>query len=117
VATNVQTVTESGRYWLAPIEQPGVDPRVLAIARSPAETLYLEYRQPIGYDAIPVGFFAGADAGVQIRTDFYGRGTTALIRPGGALSLAPGRTYDAETFTVTTVASLPYATIVDVQFR
>jgi hypothetical protein len=117
VPGNVQTVTESGHYWLAPIEVPGGDARVLKIRRTASEFLYLEYRQPIGYDEISIDYFSGTSDGVQIRSVAEGDAYTALIRPNGAFSLAPGKSYDAVTFTVTTLWSLPNATMVDIQFR
>jgi Thrombospondin type 3 repeat len=115
-AANVQEVTASGRYWLSPLETPGSGVKALKIRRYGQEFIHLEYRQPIGYDAVVVGSFAGAAAGVQIRTDHYGPGNTALIQPNGAFSLAPGQGYDAGPFTVTTVWSSEHATLLDVVF-
>jgi hypothetical protein len=115
---NVLEVTESGRYWLRPIEIPGSGVRAIKIRRSAAEWIYLEYRQPIGYDETSIGFLAGSDAGVQIRTTYFGgSATTTLIQPGGAFSLAPGEVYDAGTFTLETLWSSPDATQVEVTFR
>jgi hypothetical protein len=115
---NVREVAESGTYWLEPIERPGAGVRALKIRRGPFEWIYLEYRQPIGYDAISTEFLPGSTDGVQIRTTFFdfGGGATALIRPGGSFSLAPGRTFDAGPFSVTTRASTPNVTLVDVRF-
>ncbi|RIL01676.1 MAG: hypothetical protein DCC71_17315 [Proteobacteria bacterium] len=113
--SNVREVTESGTYWLPPIETPGIDPRALKLRRGAGEWIYLEYRQPIGYDENALGFVPGGSNGVQIRTTFFG-GTT-LIRPGGGFSLAPGETYDALDFTVTTLWSTPLATMLDIHFR
>lgn len=113
---NVQLVTASGRYWLPPIETPGAGVKALKIPRGASEFLYLEYRQPIGYDTGAVGSFAGAAAGVQIRTTYFGPATTALIQPNGAFSLAPGQGYDAGPFRITTVWSSPEATLLDVVF-
>jgi hypothetical protein len=115
-AGNVLEVTESGRYWLVPLERDTWGVQVLKVRRSPAEWIYLEYRQPIGYDAISLGLVPASD-GVQIRTPFFGGATTALIRLATGFSLAPGHTYDAGSFTVTTVASAPGGTVVDVEFR
>jgi hypothetical protein len=116
---NVHEVTENGQYWLAPIERPGAGVRALKIRRSPLEWIYLEYRQPIGYDAISTEFLPGSTAGVQIRTTYFAGSTAAtdLIRPGGGFSLAPGQSYDAGPFTLTTVASTPDVTLVEVQFE
>ena len=116
VPGNVREVTESGAYWLAPIETPGADTRVLKIRRSPAEFLYLEYRQPIGYDANSLGFLPGADGGVQIRSNRPPYSPTRLIRTNGTFSLEPGESYDAGPFTITTLWSLPGATMVDIHF-
>jgi len=51
------TVTASGTYTLAPFEQPGTDPKALKILQAVDSTTgrqtfyYVEYRQPIGFDA------------------------------------------------------------------
>lgn len=116
-ARNVLEVTQSGAYWLPPIETPWPGVRTLKIRRSPQELIYLEYRQPIGYDAGSVGGLAGSSQGVQIRTTYFGGYSTALILPEGAFSLAPGRTYDATAFTVTTLESFPDATLIQIEFR
>jgi hypothetical protein len=113
---NIREVTQSGRYWLPPIERPSAGPLALKVRRAAGEWVYLEYRQPLGYDASVLGFLPGASDGVQIRTTFFG-GSTALIRPNGAFSLAPGASYDAGSFTVTTLWSVDGATMVDIQFR
>jgi len=112
---NVWRVTASGTYWLAPIELHSTGPQLLEVPRSPAETLHLEYRQPIGYDSHVLTSLPGSADGVQIRTDRFGD-PTVLIRPGGRFSLAPGRRYDAGTVTVTTVRSDPEVTFVEIDF-
>jgi hypothetical protein len=117
VPGNVLEVTESGPYWLAPIERPGADVRVLKVPRTATEFLYLEYRQPIGYDAISLDLLGGTADGVQIRSNSVTSNATALIRPNGRFSLAPGESYDAGTFTITALWSLPGATMVDIQFH
>ncbi len=116
-AGNIREVTESGHYWLPPIERPSADPLGLKIERAPGEWIYLEYRQPLGYDESVIGFVSGSADGVQIRTTFFGEGTTTLIKPNGAFSLAPGLSYDAGSFTVTTLWSREDATMVDIQFH
>lgn len=113
---NVLEVAEDGLFWLPPIEIPYAGVQALKIPRSPAEWIYLEYRQPIGYDAISVPFIGGAAEGVQIRTTYFGGATTALIQPNGAFSLAPGATYDAGAFSVTTLLTTEQATLVQVDF-
>jgi len=100
-----------------PIERATPFVVALKVQRSPLESLHLEYRQPIGYDATSVGSFADAGDGVQIRTTYFGGETTALIRPNGAFSLATGQTYDAGSFTVTTLWSGPDGTTLDIEFR
>jgi hypothetical protein len=114
---NVFEVTESGLYWIVPIERATFLPQALEIRRQAGEFLYLEYRQPIGYDAPVIGSFGTASDGVQIRTDYFGPAVTGLIQPEGGFSLAPGHTYDALTFTVTTIASDADATLVEIEFR
>jgi hypothetical protein len=116
-AANVLTVTESGRYWLPPIERPFAGVQGIKIRRSASENIHLEYRRPIGYDETSIGFVPGSSDGVQIRTTYFGSGSTALIRPNGAFSLAPGKTYDAGTFAITTLWSVDSATMIEVQFR
>ncbi len=113
---NVYEITESSLYWLPPIETPGAGIKAFKIRRSFADTIYLEYRQPIGYDALSIAGIAGAGAGVQIRSTYW-PGETVLIPPGGEFSLAPGMTYDALSFTVTTLFSSAGGTLLEVQFR
>jgi hypothetical protein len=115
-AANLFEVVEDGVYWLPPIETPYAGVLALKIRRSAREWIHLEYRQPIGYDAISVPFIGGSSDGVQIRTTYFGGATTALIRPGGAFALAPGESYDAGVFRVTTLLSTAQATLVHVDF-
>lgn len=51
----VKKVTASGTYTLQPIEKQGVTAglRVLKFQRDQNNTIYIEYRQPIGLDALP----------------------------------------------------------------
>ncbi|OGY23210.1 MAG: hypothetical protein A2172_02415 [Candidatus Woykebacteria bacterium RBG_13_40_15] len=51
--TNIQTVTTSGAYVLEPIERATASLKALKIQRgqSTADYLYVEYRQPIGFDS------------------------------------------------------------------
>lgn len=115
-AANLFEVVEDGVFWLPPIEIPFSGMQALKIRRAPGEWIYLEYRQPIGYDAISVPFIGGSSDGVQIRTTYFGGATTALIQPGGAFSLAPGESYDAVVFRVTTLLSTEQATLVQIEF-
>ena len=51
--SDILTITQSGRYDIAPLEsQNTLLPRALEIPRYQVSPLYLEYRQPIGRDAI-----------------------------------------------------------------
>ncbi|OGZ43433.1 MAG: hypothetical protein A3J55_02930 [Candidatus Ryanbacteria bacterium RIFCSPHIGHO2_02_FULL_45_17b] len=53
IGSEILAVTQSGRYDIAPLEsQSTLLPRALEIPRYQAPPLYLEYRQPIGRDAI-----------------------------------------------------------------
>jgi hypothetical protein len=115
-AANLFEVVEDGVFWLPPIEIPFSGLQALKIRRAPGEWIYLEYRQPIGYDAISVPFMGGSSDGVQIRTTYFGGATTALIQPNGAFSLAPGESYDAGVFRVTTLLSTGHATLVQITF-
>jgi hypothetical protein len=51
----VMTITKSGTYTLYPINKPTVSGVVAyRIQRSPTQQIYMEYRQPYGYDKYPV---------------------------------------------------------------
>jgi hypothetical protein len=51
-ASDVITVTTSGSYTIGPLETPsGGMPKALKIQRAPDDYMYVEYRQPIGFDS------------------------------------------------------------------
>lgn len=58
---NIQTVSKSGTYTIEPIERKSSSLKVLKIKRSEVSYLYIEYRQPIGYDA---GFASLTDTSI-----------------------------------------------------
>ncbi len=51
---NIQTVTSSGTYILEPIETQTANLKVLKIQRYAWDYMYIEYRQPIGYDTLNI---------------------------------------------------------------
>ena len=69
-ASNIQTVTTSGTYTIEPIETATSGLKALKIQRDISDYLYLEYRQPIGYDANFQSFITGSDVfdGVLLHT-------------------------------------------------
>lgn len=48
---NIKTVTENGTYVLEPLETQTAGLKALKIQRSANDNLFLEYRQPIGFDS------------------------------------------------------------------
>lgn len=58
---NVVNVASSGTYTIAPIEVAASGPQILKIIRSDGSFLYIEYRQPLGFDAaLPSQILDGA---------------------------------------------------------
>lgn len=57
---NVSTVTSGGRYILEPLENSSGNLKALKIQRGMNDYLYLEYRQPLGLDAV----FGGPEVNV-----------------------------------------------------
>ncbi len=56
-ASNIQTVSQSGQYTVKPLEIVTDEVQSLKIQRAPEDFLYVEYRQPIGTDAIIQTYF------------------------------------------------------------
>jgi len=50
--TNFITVTQNGTYVLEPIERQTTNLKALKIQRKTSDYLFIEYRQPIGYDTL-----------------------------------------------------------------
>lgn len=49
--SNIQTVTANGAYVLEPIEIASLNLKAIKIQRNANDYIYVEYRQPIGYDS------------------------------------------------------------------
>jgi hypothetical protein len=65
-AANVQTVTESGSFELAPLEQPALGLQVLRYqVPGTSDFYYVEYRQPFGFDKFSAS--SAVSNGVLIR--------------------------------------------------
>lgn len=86
-APPITTVTASGRYAIERYETPGTGAKALKILKSVNPTngqktwYYLEYRQPIGFDAVLAGL-GNLTTGVQVRTGTLtagGIGTSLLL--------------------------------------
>ena len=86
-APPITTVASSGRYTLAPYETPGTGAKALKILKSvdPASGqktwYYLEYRQPVGFDA-SLATRGNLASGVEVRTGTLsvgGIGTSLLL--------------------------------------
>ena len=50
-SNTISTVTENGRYNIEPIETNTTGLKAIRIPRGPNDYLYVEYRQPVGFDA------------------------------------------------------------------
>ena len=74
----------------------------------------------LGLDTTVVNNLPGSELGVQVRTTYPIPGatftSTNIMLPNGLFSLAPGQSYDASSFTVTTHASGPAGTAVEIDF-
>jgi hypothetical protein len=110
----VRIVTTSGREVIGPIETPVEEVKVLKIPRAVDDFLYLEYRQPIGYDADLVldssrSVFRGAL--LHISRGFPSRSYLLYPNPpveprGRGVALLPGQSFrDPSTNTVVKTVS------------
>ena len=87
-AENIKIVTESNTYTIEPIEIKTSNLQALKLQRNPDDYLFIEYRQPIGFDSSileniheDVDVFKGALIHSNAIPDFGGRGTSWLIDP------------------------------------
>jgi len=125
-SANVGTITASGTYVLEPIETAASNLKVLKIQRAPDDFLYIEYRQPIGFDTISASnpttdIFQGALVH-SLYTFVSGKSLLLDISPTtesevNYVALAQGATFtDPATATVVSVASKdPVAITLNVQ--
>jgi len=60
--SQVRTVTTSGTYSLAPLEQPGATSPQVLVLPTPTHSYRVEYRQPIGQDAFLSAFPAATNS-------------------------------------------------------
>jgi hypothetical protein len=56
----------SGTYTIDPIETPGSNPKALKVQTSLGDWFYVEYRQPVGFDATAVASNANVTNGVLV---------------------------------------------------
>lgn len=68
----ITTVTTSGQYMILPLESQNNGIKGLKIPRTAKDYLYVEYRQPMGFDMAPTGM--NAFQGVQINVSSYNHG-------------------------------------------
>ena len=101
---NVQTVTASGTYTLAPITAPSSGVQLIRVARAwdgggnPTDWYYIEFRQPAAYD-VPPPYVVDYD-GVLIREapDFSQTGTMSHLvdtTPGSITTAGEHDNFDA----------------------
>jgi hypothetical protein len=65
-APPITTVQTSGVYTLAPYETVGTDPKALKVKTPSGDFYYVEYRQPIGFDASGVAASPSVKNGVLV---------------------------------------------------
>jgi hypothetical protein len=65
-APPITTVQTSGVYTLAPYETVGTDPKALKVKTPSGDWYYVEYRQPIGFDASGVAASPSVKNGVLV---------------------------------------------------
>lgn len=96
--TNIENVTASGTYTLAPMEKPTTGKQILKIAKDDFYSYYVEFRQPFGFDG-----FASTDPavnGLLVRiapTKFSSSYVTNLINLGTGFALPVGQTFTDNT--------------------
>jgi len=112
--SNIQTVTADGTYVIEPIETATEGLKALKIQRSQLDYLYIEYRQPIGFDTnfslIPdtdiydgallhtIGIGGRSRYPILIDVTPPGSATTPTLQPGATFT-------DPATGTIVTVVS------------
>ena len=104
--TQIKTVTQSGRFVLTPFESSSSGLKALRIPLS-EDFLYVEYRQPIGYDNQNcLDVFNGATLNKRSSIDDV---VTQYVDPSGSSqmchSVLPGQTYNLGTGTTLKVVS------------
>ncbi|MDO8657744.1 MAG: Ig-like domain-containing protein [Candidatus Levybacteria bacterium] len=110
--SNIKTVTSSGNYALEPLETASIGLKAIKIPRGGDDYLFVEYRQPIGYDSnfkSPGNIFQGALLHTLDPIEALFSKTYLLdITPGiiGDEALLPGNSFtDPVTGAVITVVS------------
>ncbi len=99
-ARPIVTVDHSGRFILTPIESAEVGIKALKIPRSNGQSLYVEYRQPIGFDVgMDQGGFSDVFQGALLHLPRM-RGNESLLldpTPPGeptTVALRPGQSFE-----------------------
>ncbi len=120
-ASDVQTITATGTYTIAPAEAAGGAPRVVRIARPAGNYFYIEYRQPYGrYDnfsataAVVNGVSIRLAAGVSSQTFSKLIDTNPQTNTFFDSALAPGRGFadiTSDIYVVTKAVSPTGATV------
>ncbi len=116
---NLRTITTSGRYTLEPIETATSGLKALKIRRGRGINLWLEYRQPIGYDAghpfqSTYGLGLRLDDAVYPAKSFQIDPTPPTDQVTASLSVGQSFTDPMTGTTITTVAQTPTDLTVDV---
>jgi hypothetical protein len=64
----ITTVESSGVYTLDPYESPGTNPKALKVKKPSGDYYYVEYRQPIGFDAPTVSNNTNVNNGLLVHS-------------------------------------------------
>jgi alpha-galactosidase-like protein len=64
----ITTVESSGVYTLDPYESPGANPKALKVKKPSGDYYYVEYRQPIGFDAPSIANNANVKSGLLVHS-------------------------------------------------
>lgn len=124
-SVNMQDVTSSGTYTIAPIEQSSTTVQSLRIQRDSSNYFYLDFRQPFGYDNFNASDPSVNGVSIRLGPNYTSYAETQLIDTTANTSsyndaaLAAGQTFtDPVTgITVTTQSVSPTGAIVDVSFN
>ncbi len=96
-SSNIINVTSDGTYSIEPLETATNGIKALKMQRGPNDYLYLEYRQPIGYDAVFPSPYSNVYSGASLHI-LQNPGRSILIDPSAPISysnpaLLPGQIF------------------------
>lgn len=118
--SNVQSVTTSGTYSIAPLEQPTTGPMALRVSRSLGNDIWLDYRQPFGFDSSPyINAFQGPSTYLATggnETRYIDNTPETLDSADGALVVGKSLVDAKYGITITTLSVSPTQTTVQVTY-